>query len=101
MVMGKSTEGGLMIIILEDFYYGKLRPNELNNTSNPEIQKIDQNIIDLLQMLKERLPEEGFKQVEQLYDLQSDANSLQSVLSFIQGYKVGALMMIEVFSGEK
>ncbi|MDF9841475.1 hypothetical protein M2106_002485 [Paenibacillus sp. PastF-2] len=25
--------------------------------------------------------------------------SLQSALSFIQGYKIGALMMIEVFSG--
>ncbi|WP_238656188.1 DUF6809 family protein [Paenibacillus piscarius] len=90
-----------MIIILEDFYYGKLRPNELNNTCNPEVQKIDQNIIELLQVLKERLPEEEFKQVEQLYDLQSDSNSLQSALSFIQGYKIGAIMMIEVFSGER
>ncbi|NQX46114.1 hypothetical protein HQN87_12300 [Paenibacillus tritici] len=88
-------------MILEDFYYGKLRPNELTKPSNPELQKIDQKIIDSLQMLKERLSAKDFDQVEKLFDLQSDSNSLHSALSFIQGYKIGALMMIDVFSGEK
>lgn len=54
-----------------------------------------------MQMLKERLSEEDFKQVERVYDLQSDANSLQSALSFIQGSKIGALIMIEVLNEEK
>ena len=31
-----------MVIILEDFYYGRLRPNELIKPSDPELQKIDQ-----------------------------------------------------------
>ncbi|OMF30155.1 DUF6809 family protein [Paenibacillus sp. FSL H8-0259] len=52
----------------------------------------------ILQMLKARLSEEDFDLVEMLYDLQSDSSSLHSALSFIQGYKIGALMMIDVFS---
>nr|WP_220101543.1 DUF6809 family protein [Paenibacillus sp. S150] len=54
-----------------------------------------------MQILKEHLSEEDFEQVEKLFDLQSDTNSLQSALSFIQGYRTVALMMIEVFTGEK
>lgn len=85
---------------MEDFYYGRLRPNELVKPSDPEFQKINQKITESLQMLKEQYSEEEFEQVEKLIDLQSDSNSMQSALSFIQGYRVGALMMIEVFKGE-
>ncbi|MBW4081256.1 DUF6809 family protein [Paenibacillus sp. S150] len=69
--------------------------------SNPEFQKINQKITESMQILKEHLSEEDFEQVEKLFDLQSDTNSLQSALSFIQGYRTVALMMIEVFTGEK
>ncbi|OKP85842.1 hypothetical protein A3842_07190 [Paenibacillus sp. P3E] len=87
-------------MILEDFYYGRLRPNELVKPSDPEFQKINQKITESLQMLKEQFSEEDFEQVEKLIDLQSDSNSLQSALSFIQGYRMGALMMIEVYKGD-
>ncbi|OKP96253.1 hypothetical protein A3849_22040 [Paenibacillus sp. P46E] len=87
-------------MILEDFYYGRLRPNELVKPSDPEFQKINQKITESLQMLKEQFSEEDFEQVEKLIDLQSDSNSLQSALSFIQGYRMGALMMIEVLNGD-
>lgn len=90
-----------MIIILEDFYYGRLRPSELIKPNDPELQRVNQRIIDSLQMLKERLSEKDFDQVDELLDLQSDSSSLHSALSFIQGYKIGALMMIDIFSGEK
>ncbi|WP_256700886.1 DUF6809 family protein [Paenibacillus sp. P46E] len=85
---------------MEDFYYGRLRPNELVKPSDPEFQKINQKITESLQMLKEQFSEEDFEQVEKLIDLQSDSNSLQSALSFIQGYRMGALMMIEVLNGD-
>lgn len=85
---------------MEDIYYGRLRPNELVKPSDPEFQKINQKITEFLQMLKEQFSEEEFEQVDKLLDLQSDSNSLQSALSFIQGYRMGALMMIEVFKGD-
>ncbi|WP_438497647.1 DUF6809 family protein [Paenibacillus sp. IHBB 3054] len=85
---------------MEDFYYGRLHPNELIKPNDPEFQKINQKITESMQILKEHFSEEDFKQVEKLFDLLIDSNSLQSSLSFIQGYKIGALMMVEVFNGD-
>ncbi|ETT33928.1 hypothetical protein C162_30315 [Paenibacillus sp. FSL R7-269] len=79
-----------MIIILEDLYYGSLRPNERMKPKDPESRRINQQIIDSLEMLKERLPEGDFDQVEELMELQSESCSLHSALSFVQGYKIGA-----------
>ncbi|MEK5031622.1 DUF6809 family protein [Paenibacillus sp. FSL R7-0302] len=91
----------MIIIILEDLYYGSLRPNERMKPNDPESRRINQRIIDSLEMLRERLPEEDFDQIEKLLELHSESCSLHSALSFIQGYKIGALMMIEVFGEDK
>ncbi|WP_445670754.1 DUF6809 family protein [Paenibacillus sp. FSL R5-0914] len=40
------------------------------------MQKINQKIINFLEILKERLSEEDFDQVEKLFDLQSDSSSI-------------------------
>lgn len=44
--------------------------------SDPELQKINKKIINFLEMLKERISEEDFDQVEKLFDLQSDSSSI-------------------------
>lgn len=88
-------------IILEDFYYGKLRPNELDSPNDPELRKINQKITESIQMLKDQFSKEDFQQVEKLLDLLIDSNSLHSALAFIHGYRTGALMMIDAFNGEK
>ncbi|KUP23384.1 DUF6809 family protein [Paenibacillus sp. DMB5] len=88
-----------MEIILEDFYYGKLHPNELVKPNNPEIQQLNRKIADALQKLQQNLGDRDLEQLEKLLELQIEMDSLQSALSFIQGYKIGALMMIEVLSG--
>ncbi|MEK3792931.1 DUF6809 family protein [Paenibacillus sp. FSL R7-0204] len=88
-------------MILEDLYYGSLRPNERMKPNDPELRRINQRIIDSLEMLKERLPKEDFDQVEETMELHSESCSLNSALSFTQGYKIGALMMIEVFGEDK
>lgn len=86
---------------MEDLYYGSLRPNERMNANDPDSRRINQQIIDSLEMLKERLSQEDFDQVEELLELHSESCSLHSALSFTQGYKIGALMMVEVFGGER
>ncbi|MDY7994241.1 hypothetical protein UY286_26345 [Paenibacillus polymyxa] len=65
-------------MILEDIYYGKWRPSEQINSTDPESQKVNQKISDLMEMLKSKLP-----------------------AAFIHGYRAGALTMIEVFSEDK
>ncbi|WNS44723.1 DUF6809 family protein [Paenibacillus sp. MMS20-IR301] len=89
-----------MKIILEDFYYEKLHPNELIKPNNPEILELSQKVMEASQQLKKNLTVQEFQKVEKFLDLQTELNALQAALSFIQGYKIGALKMIEVFSGE-
>lgn len=43
-------------MILEDMYYGKWRPSEQINSTDPESQKVNQKISDLMEMLKSKLP---------------------------------------------
>lgn len=82
-------------------YYGKWRPSEQVKSTDPESQKVNQKISDLMEMLKNKLPAVDFEQIEVMLDLLSESTSLHSAAAFIHGYRTGALTMIEVFSSEK
>ncbi|OBA07430.1 hypothetical protein A9P44_09950 [Paenibacillus polymyxa] len=88
-------------MILEDMYYGKWRPSEQIKSTDPESQKVNQKICDLMEMLKNKLSAVDFEQIEVMFDLLSESTSLHSAAAFIHGYRTGALTMIEVFSSEK
>lgn len=90
-----------MKMILEDMYYGKWRPSEQINSTDPESQKVNQKISDLMEMLKSKLPAVDFESIEVMFDLLSESTSLHSAAAFIHGYRTGALTMIEVFNGDK
>ncbi|MCE3201686.1 hypothetical protein K3T49_18910 [Paenibacillus sonchi] len=88
-------------MILEDLYYGRLHPNELIKSNDPKFQRIDQEVNDSMNILRENLSEDDFEQIEKLFDLLSESNSLHSAAAFIHGFRTGASMMIEIFSDEK
>ncbi|APQ58178.1 hypothetical protein PPOLYM_04653 [Paenibacillus polymyxa] len=88
-------------MILEDMYYGNWRPSEQINSTDPESQKVNQKISDLMEMLKSKLPAVEFESIEVMFDLLSESTSLHSAAAFIHGYRTGALTMIEVFSEDK
>ncbi|MGG1940557.1 DUF6809 family protein [Paenibacillus polymyxa] len=88
-------------MILEDMYYGTWRPSEQIKSTDPESQKVNQKISDLMEILKNELPAVDFEQIEVMFDLLSESTSLHSAAAFIHGYRTGALTMIEVFSSEK
>lgn len=90
-----------MKMILEDMYYGNWRPSEQINSTDPESQKVNQKISDLMEMLKSKLPAVEFESIEVMFDLLSESTSLHSAAAFIHGYRTGALTMIEVFSEDK
>lgn len=54
-----------------------------------------------MEMLKNKLSEVDFEQMEVIFDLLNESTSLHSAAAFIHGYRTGALTMIEVFSEEK
>ncbi|URJ61326.1 DUF6809 family protein [Paenibacillus polymyxa] len=54
----------MMKMILEDMYYGKWRPSEQINSSDPESQKVNQKISDLMELLKSKLSAVEFDSIE-------------------------------------
>lgn len=86
--------------ILENFYYGKCNPSERIKSKDTEFELVSQRIADAEEALKTKLPEQDYKLIEELSDLQ-DVLILLSASAYIEGYKMGALIMIEVFDGKE
>ena len=86
--------------MLEEFYYGNLNPNEhsfiKDSAYGRAVQTISENEAKLTELL------EG-KEKELLLDLmnaQSLVDSTMAVESFIQGFRLGARIAIEIMNEE-
>jgi hypothetical protein len=53
---------------------------------------------ELMMQWREKLSTADFQAFEELIELKNDMNSLQSQESFVHGFKLGSLMMIEVYT---
>lgn len=84
--------------ILADLYEGKLHPDETIMPTDPEYRRNNREISNTIEACKKKFSESGFKLLEEVLDLYGTSHSMLNSASFIEGFKVGALMMIEVFS---
>lgn len=69
--------------ILKDFYFGNIRPEE--------------EISDSMQYFKKNLSENDFELLKEMMDLSGQAKAMQAAETFVQGFRMGALTMVEVF----
>ncbi|MCC3380757.1 DUF6809 family protein [Paenibacillus farraposensis] len=83
--------------ILEDLYYGKWYPSERVKPKNPELELTHQKISASMETLKTRLSEQYYKLVEERSDFNDVLISIFSASDYISGYKMGALMILEIF----
>jgi hypothetical protein len=98
----KTYEGGmLMKSILQAIYNGTINPSELILSEDPEYRSANQKIGEIKTYLKEKLSEEDCKRLSELDDLFNQVISMDSETSFCYGFKLGTLLMIEVFSKEE
>ena len=82
--------------ILEELYYGEIDPNTTHFKDNSAIEIISENEEKLIKLLDE--PE---KSMFMDYSLaQSEITGLTAITKFITGFKLGALLMIDVFSDD-
>ncbi|MNI97505.1 hypothetical protein D3C73_1561670 [compost metagenome] len=66
----------------------------------PEYRLLNRKISDLMEELKQRFSEDDFKVLEEILDLNGESNSMLTSEAFVQGFRMGVLVMIEVFCGE-
>lgn len=90
-----------MKTILEELYDGNIYPDELIISKDPEYRPLNQKISDTLEMWKKKLSENDYKLLEALLDLRCESSSMEASASFMYGFRLGAVIMIEVLTGKE
>lgn len=90
-----------MKTILEELYEGNIYPDELIVSKDPEYRPLNKKISDTMEMWKKKLSEDDYNQLEALLDLRSELSSIEASESFMYGFRLSALIMIEVFTGKE
>lgn len=90
-----------MKTILHELYEGKLYPEERTVSKDPEYRPLNRKISDMISIWKGKLSEEDYRQLEDLLDLHSASSTMENTESFVCGFKLGALVMMEVLAGKE
>ena len=86
--------------ILEELFYGHIYPFERIVPQDPGYRPLNRKISDIKQMLQEKLPAEDYQALEELLELYCNSGVLEAAASFGYGFKLGALIMLEVLGGK-
>ena len=86
--------------ILEELFDGSIYPDVLIISRDPEYYPLNKKISGTMEMWKNKLSEDDFKELENLLDLRSQSDSMHAAASFMYGFKLGAAIIIEVLNGK-
>jgi len=87
--------------ILQGLYAGEVYPDELIMPKDPEYWPMNKKIGEQRAYFKQKLSEEDYRKLEEFDSLHSQASSMDSEASFIYGFRLGAMLMIEIFAGKE
>lgn len=86
--------------ILEELFDGTIYPDELIISKDPEYRPLNQKISNAMNVWRDKLSKEDYLSLEELMDLRSQVDSMHSASSFMYGFKLGAIIMMEVLTGK-
>ncbi|MCT4635499.1 MAG: hypothetical protein N4A31_04560 [Rickettsiales bacterium] len=86
--------------ILEKLYFGEIYRNEEVLPSGKEFEQINGRVSKLESEFTSRLSEAEFKLYDEFSSTQNERDSYYYLETFIEGFKIGARMMMEVLSDE-
>ena len=87
--------------ILEDFYYGNIRPSEQCVKRNSEYDQMRIEWLRLYEIfMKNNYSECEMKSFNELIDLQSNMSEIVAYENYMQGFRHGAKMILDVLFGE-
>ncbi|WP_440109567.1 DUF6809 family protein [Paenibacillus sp. QZ-Y1] len=87
--------------IIEEIYYGNLRPEESIVPQDAEYRELNKKVTVYIETLQSKLSKNDFEDLEQMMDLIDQVHSLYSAACFVQGFKTGAMIMAEVFTKDE
>lgn len=86
--------------IIEELFYGNLSPEARIVPTDPEYRPLNRKISELMEEVKQRFSENDFAALEEIMDLNGESSSMVISEAFVQGFRMGALVMVEVFCGD-
>ena len=86
--------------ILEDFYYGNIRPSEQCVKRNSEYDQLRIEWLRLYEIFTEKYSEDEIKNFNELNDLQSHMAEIVAAENYMQGFRHGAKMILDILLGE-
>ena len=86
--------------IIEDLYYGRISPYEMNISATPEYQKLKALADRNEDLLRQTLSDEQKELLEKLIDFVTDISSISERDMFIAGFRLGVKLMMDVMKDE-
>ena len=86
--------------ILEELFDGNIYPDESIISKDPEYWPLNQKIPDTMEAWREKLSNDDYLALEELLDIRFQIDHMHSASSFMYGFKLGTMIMIEVLAGE-
>lgn len=88
-----------MKTILEELFDGYIFPAELIVPQNPEYWALNQKTAGLKETWQKKLSEDEYQALQTLLELHCQSMALEISASFEYGFKLGAMIMMEVLGG--
>ena len=85
---------------IQDLYYGRISPYEMSISTAPEYQKLKALADKNEDLLKETLSDEQKELLEKLIECITDISSISERDMFINGFRLGMKLMIDVMKDE-
>ena len=87
--------------ILQGLYDGEIFPDELIVPKGKPYRSVNNTIETEKEYIKSKLSEGAHKRFEELDVLYRQSSSIEAEASFIYGFRLGTMLMVEVFTGEE
>lgn len=84
--------------IIKKLYYGTLNPDNNVLKEGNEYEKINEQIVKLLEEIKNETDEKIFKKITEVMELYMDSNNLENENAFLHGFKCGANLLLEILA---
>ena len=82
--------------IIEDLYYGRISPYEMNISATPEYQKLKALADRNEDLLRDSLSHEQKELLDKLIETVTDISSISERDMFIAGFRLGMKLMMDV-----
>lgn len=90
-----------MSSLLEQLYFGEIRPEEKIIPKNPEYKLLNSEISNFKEKLLTSLAEDEVELLEKICDLLGKSSSIYSTEVFIYGFKMGVQIVTEAYADRK